>query len=158
MVLTPNGLAILDSLGVLDRIRDVCWLSEFRTYKNDRDETVRKTLIANESLYGYKNHRVWRKVLLDALLAMVAERGVRITWEARFEGVIREADHGNGDGVVEFKVNGQSHIANMLIGADGIYSTVRKYLDGDVGPEYTGVVGVLSHIRWDEVGMASRKL
>jgi 2-polyprenyl-6-methoxyphenol hydroxylase-like FAD-dependent oxidoreductase len=140
----------LDALGVLERIRDVCWLSEYRTFKNDRDETIRKSLIANESLYGYKNHRVWRRVLLDALLAMVDEQGVKITWEARFEGVVREGnDIDNSD--VEFKVNGESHFAGMLIGADGIYSTVRKYLDGDVGPEYTGIVGVLSHIRWDEV-------
>lgn len=146
VVLTPNGLSILDSLGVLSRVRHLCWLSEYRTFKNDQDETVRKFLIANESLYGYKNHRLWRKLLLDALLTAVEERRVRIQWEAKFEGVRREsADH------VTFVVNGREEMAGMLIGAAGIYSAVRRDLDPEVGPEYTGVAGALSHIRRDEV-------
>lgn len=146
IVLTPNGLAILDDLGILSRFKHLCWLSEYRTFKNDRDETVRKTVIANESLYGYKNHRVWRKTLLEALLAAVQERGVPIRWEAKFEKVVRESDDG-----VSFVVNGEETTASMLFGADGIYSSVRKYLGPGIGPEYTGVTGVLSHIRRDEV-------
>ncbi|KAK4947857.1 hypothetical protein LTR10_013365 [Elasticomyces elasticus] len=146
VVLTPNGLAVLDSFGVLSRFRHLCWLSEYRTFKNDRDETVRKTLIANESLYGYKNHRVWRKTILEALLAAVQERNVSIKWQARFEKVVREDDHG-----VSFTVNGGEETADMLFGADGIHSTVRKYLDFGASPEYTGVTSVLSHIKRDEV-------
>lgn len=146
VVLTPNGLKVLDTLGILDRFAHLCWLSEYRTFKNDRDETVRKTLIANEGLYGYKNHRVWRRVLLNTLLEMVKEKSVDIHWKSRFEGVVSE-----GEGYVVFRVNGQEEMAGMLIGADGIYSIIRKYLCPDVKPEYTGVLGVLSHIRWDAV-------
>lgn len=146
VILTPNGLKVLESLGVLARFAHLCWLSEYRTYKNDRDETVRKTLIANEGLYGYKNHRVWRRILLDVLLEMVSEKGIKILWKSKFEGVVSEAaDH------VVFKVNGQQETAGILVGADGIRSSVRNYLCPDVKPEYTGVLGVLSHIRWDAV-------
>ena len=146
VILTPNGLKVLDSLGILSRFAHLCWLSEYRTFKNDRDETVRKTLIANEGLYGYKNHRVWRRILLDVLLEMVKEKGVEIRWRSRFEGVVNE-----GEDRVVFKINGQEEVAGMLIGADGIHSNVRKYLCPDLKPEYTGVLGVLSHIRWDAV-------
>ena len=151
VVLTPNGLRILDDLGVLKRFAHLCWLSDYRTYKNDRGETIRKTLVANEELYGYKNHRVWRRILLETLLNMVEERGVIIHWQSRFEGVIDEGDTG-----VQFLVNGAEKTTGILAGSDGIYSTVRKYIDGDVQPEYTGIMGVLSHIRWDAVQWPSK--
>ena len=146
VVLTPNGLKILDSLGIFDTIRHKCWQSRYRTYRNDKDELVRKTLIANEELYGYTNHRIWRRSILEALLAAVNSKGVSIVWNAKFGGVIGET----GD-EVHFIVNGKEQHASMLIGADGIYSTVRKYLDPAVGPEYTGTMGVLAHIKWDDV-------
>lgn len=146
VVLTPNGLRVLDQLGILPRFAHLCWLSDYRTYKNDRGDTLRKTLIANEQLYGYKNHRVWRGVLLQTLLEMVEEKGVMIYWGAKFDQVLDEGVPG-----VRFRVNGEEKLAGMLIGADGIYSSVRKYIDPQIQPEYTGVVGVLSHIRWDAV-------
>ncbi|KAJ9604950.1 hypothetical protein H2200_010339 [Cladophialophora chaetospira] len=147
VILTPNGLSILDSLGILSRFREKCWLSEYRTYKNARDETTRKVLIANERLYGFRNHRVWRRTLLDALMEMVREKGVRIQWESRFEGVVREGE----DGVV-FRINGREETAGMLVGADGIHSSVRRYVTPEDGePEYTGIAGVLSHIPWNSV-------
>ncbi|OAG42189.1 hypothetical protein AYO21_03643 [Fonsecaea monophora] len=147
VVLTPNGLRVLDSLGVLAQISSKCWLSEYRTYKNERDETTRKTLITNEALYGYKNHRLWRRILVETMLAMVRERGVRVCWGARFEGVVNEDEGG-----VSFKVDGRVESVGMLIGADGIHSSVRKYVSpDDPGPEYTGVAGVLSHIPWNSV-------
>jgi len=77
---------------------------------------------------------------------MVKEKGVEIRWMSRFEGVVSE-----GEAHVVFRVNGQEEVAGMLVGADGIYSTVRRYICPDVKPEYTGVLGVLSHIRWDAV-------
>ncbi|KIX93888.1 uncharacterized protein Z520_10513 [Fonsecaea multimorphosa CBS 102226] len=147
VVLTPNGLRVLDSLGVLPRISSRCWLSEYRTYKNERDETTRKTLITNETLYGYKNHRLWRRILVETMLGMVRERGVRVCWGARFEGVVSEGEEG-----VTFNVDGRVESAGMLIGADGIHSSVRKYVNpDDPGPEYTGIAGVLSHIPWTSV-------
>lgn len=148
VILTPNGLRVLDLLGVLPRIASRCWLSEYRTFKNEDDVTTRKTLITSESLYGYANHRLWRKVLLETLLEMVRERGVRIVWQARFEGVVSESD---SQGVV-FSVNGEEVVAGMLFGADGIHSKVRKYVaPDDGGPEYTGIAGVISHIPWSDV-------
>ena len=146
VVLTPNGLKVLDSIGILNRIRHNCWQSRYRTYRNDKDELVRKTLVANEELYGYTNHRIWRRSLQDALLSAVNEKGVRIIWNAKFEYVVHEVQD-----EVHFMVNGKEHHAGLLIGADGIYSGVRKYLDPDAGPEYTGTMGVLAHIQWDDV-------
>jgi 2-polyprenyl-6-methoxyphenol hydroxylase-like FAD-dependent oxidoreductase len=141
VVLTPNGLSVLSALNVFDRIKSRCWKSEFRTYKNDKDETTRKALIANEELYGYKNHRLYRRLLLAEMKLMLDERHVPIIYEAKFEGILTD----NQDGV-KFQVDGKEENAAMLIGADGIYSSIRNFLCPGTIPEYTGVVGVLSHI------------
>ena len=72
---------------------------------------------------------------------MLEERHVPVTYEAKFEGVLTD----NQDGV-KFQANGKEEKAAMLIGADGIYSSVRAFLSPGTVPEFTGVVGVLSHI------------
>lgn len=146
VILTPNSLRVLDRLGVLARIKDRCYLSTHRTFKNDKDETIRKVLITNESLYGYRNHRIWRKLLLDEMRQMLTERGIKINYEARLDGIVNDSLFG-----VTFAVNDHPHQADMLIASDGIYSTVRKYLDPTIAPSYTGVVGVLAHIKRDDV-------
>lgn len=127
---------------MLVRIKDRCYISTYRTFKNDKDETVRKSLIANEALYGYSNHRLWRKVLLDEMKQMLAERHVLIKYESKFGGIVSDRTDG-----VTFLVDQVKHNASLLIGADGIYSSVRKHLAPDIVPEYTGMVGILSHIK-----------
>lgn len=146
VVLTPNGLRVLDALGVFSRIAPRCWKAEYRTFKNDRDETTRKTLIANEALYGYKNHRIWRRLLLAEMKLMLAERGVGVEYDSRFNGIVEERE----DRVV-FRVNDREESGGMLVGADGIFSSVRRYVAPGIVPEYTGVLGVLAHIRRDTV-------
>ena len=53
VVLTPNGLRVLDRLDVFARIADRCYISTHRTFKNDKDETVRKTVVAKPSSVSY---------------------------------------------------------------------------------------------------------
>ena len=77
---------------------------------------------------------------------MLRERGVQIHYDSRFDGIVDDNDHG-----VTFQINGATHHASMLVGADGIFSTVRRYLEPAVQPEYTGTVGALAHIRRDTV-------
>lgn len=146
VVLTPNGLHILKALGVYDQIKDICWQSQYRTYKNEQDVTTRKSLIAPEELYGFCNHRLYRRILLAELKRAVSAIGVEIKYETKFEGIVKDDNES-----VVFKINGQEQTADLLVGADGIYSSVRKYLWPDVEPEYTGTTGVLGHIRWDAV-------
>lgn len=142
VVLTPNGLQVLDRLGVLDRVKSRCYVSTHRTFKNDRDETVRKTLIADQALYGYTNHRVWRSILLDEMRQMLSERSISVQYDSKFTGIVSDTlDR------VEFRINDTTHSASLLVGADGIYSSVRKHLAPQVRPEYTGIVGILSHIK-----------
>ena len=142
IVLTPNGLRILDTLGILSRIQSRCYIATHRTFKNNRDETLRKTLVADESSYGYANHRVWRQVLLDEMKLMLQEQSVVIHYDSKFSSIVTD-DPSSG---VTFLINSIPCQASLLIGSDGIYSSVRDYLSPGVVPEYTGTIGILAHI------------
>ena len=167
VILTPNGLSVLSELGILQRIKSRCWTATHRTFRSDPgDRLVKKVRISGEELgYGFENHRCWRGVLVEELLRMVREKGLRIEWGCRFEGIVdgecEGGEVGVAEGAVKFRLSrsGSSEeqrstivaSADMLVGADGIYSSVRKYLDPDAKPIYTGTTGVLAHIRWDDV-------
>lgn len=142
VVLTPNGLHILDHLGVLPRIKDRCYTTTYRTFKNDQDETIRKVLVATTEQYGYSNHRVWRKVLLEEMKQMLSERCIQIQYDSKFNGIASDGMDG-----VTFRINAVSCKASLLIGSDGVHSSVRNYLAPDIEPEYTGTVGIMAHIK-----------
>ena len=145
-MLTPNGLKVLDHLGVFARIKDVCWSSNVRTFKNDRDETVRKSVVADEKVCGYMNHRLFRRVLLATMKGMLEEAGVPVTYHSKFEGITADSTSG-----ITFRINGREQHCAMLIGADGISSSVRKALEPNIVPEYTGTLGLIAHIHRDTV-------
>jgi 2-polyprenyl-6-methoxyphenol hydroxylase-like FAD-dependent oxidoreductase len=146
VILTPNGLRVLDRLGVLPRIQDRCYKAIYRIFKNREDETIRKTQISGESMYGYANHRIWRSWLLEGMKKMLAERSITIRYNAKFTGIISDSETG-----IDFKINDDSHHASLLIGMDGIYSTVRRYLAPEVKPQYTGTLGVIAHVKRSSV-------
>jgi 2-polyprenyl-6-methoxyphenol hydroxylase-like FAD-dependent oxidoreductase len=146
VLLSPNGLHVLDKLGVFERIKDRCWISTHRTLKDREDNTTRKTYIVNDA-YRYTNHRIWRRSLLDEMKAMLAERSTMVKYNSKFDGIVEESSEG-----VKYLINGDVHHASLLVGSDGIYSSVRtKYVATGVFPEYTGIVGILGHIRYDSV-------
>jgi 2-polyprenyl-6-methoxyphenol hydroxylase-like FAD-dependent oxidoreductase len=112
---------------------------------NDNDEITKKVAIGGID-FGYHNHRVWRGILLEEMRNMLKERSISIEYNSRFQGIVSDDDNG-----VSFLINESLHHASLLIGADGIYSTVRKHLAPDVVPEYTGLLGVLGHIKRSSV-------
>ncbi|GKZ22364.1 hypothetical protein AbraIFM66951_011527 [Aspergillus brasiliensis] len=137
----PNGCRVLDRLGVWEQVKARSYESESHTFKDAQANTTRKTNLATERLYGYKNHRIYRETLKQILRAAVKERKVPVEYESRFEGVVEDTTaHG-----VTFLINGRKEHASLLIGADGIHSTVRKHLT-EATPEYMGLACVYGHL------------
>lgn len=78
---------------------------------------------------------------------MLKERNVEIHFSSKFNGILSDtADDG-----VTFKINESICQASLLIGSDGVYSSVRKYLAPDVQPWYTGMMGIAGHARFDAI-------
>ncbi|KAL1846273.1 hypothetical protein Plec18167_005887 [Paecilomyces lecythidis] len=140
VTLTPNGLKVLDHLGIYERIAPKSYQRETFALKNAEGRKVRDVHVSTEALYGYKTCRMYRQLLLEELRAALKERGIPVEYGAKFEKVLEETTDG-----VTFRVNGRTDRASLLIGVDGIHSAVRKHLTSDL-PTYTGIACVYGHL------------
>jgi salicylate hydroxylase len=86
-----------------------------------------------EAQFGAPYYHAHRADLLDVLLGGVANTGFRLN--ARIEGFAQTADQ-----VTVTLADGTEVTGDVLIGADGIHSTVRGQLFGKELPRYTGNV------------------
>ena len=131
---SPNASRILHRLGLaneLDRhgVRPAAWHQ--RRWENGH--TLLRTPLGDDvvAAFGYPHYQIHRADLLAMLTAALpAERlhiGHRLTGFT---------DH--GDRVEAQFDNGARIAADMLVGADGIHSTVRNLLFGPEQPQFTG--------------------
>tara|TARA_R110002003_G_scaffold37_2_gene2132 strand:+ start:33131 stop:34360 length:1230 start_codon:yes stop_codon:yes gene_type:complete len=137
-MLSPNALRILDTLGIYDRLFPQGYNFETLEFKNYEQVTTDKYYLGNEKLYGYKALRIYRQTLLTELRAEAKQLQIPITYGVKFSHIISEDENG-----VSFAfTNGTKASADLLVGADGIHSTVRKYVAPSVVPEYSGQVAI----------------
>ena len=147
IMLSPNALRVLDEIGVYERIRNKEFHFEKLTFKDEHDETVDVYYFGHEQLYGYKAFRVYRQILIDELKLMLEERGIEVKYETKFTNIVVETLE-----KVEFAFeDGSVSTASLLIGADGVHSTLRKALCPTVKPKYLGFVGTTSAIQTFEL-------
>lgn len=138
VMLSPNALRVLDSVGVYKRVRDISLQFDVLTFKDIHDQTTDEYYFGSEKLYGYQAIRIMRKDLLDEMKVMLRERQIPIYYDSKLLTITSD-----GPDAVEFSfANGQAKSATLLIGADGIHSTVRQSFLPQVKPIYAGFMGV----------------
>ena len=124
--LQPAGVAALDRLGVGDRVRAVT--PPTRVFRLALDEAE----ILSPTTPGRPGYCV-RRGTLDPLLQDAAERaGAELRFRARVVELVREGDRVAG--VVVQTASGRETLrADLVVGADGMHSTVAKLVGA---PEY----------------------
>ena len=125
LVLAPNAVRLLRRLGVMDRLRDravpldIGW--EFRRWEDGRVLSAENLAGSCERLYGERTYTVHRADLLDAIGGAVPPGTVRLgkrCTSVTVDGADRGADVRRRERVD----------ADVVIGADGVHSTVRGAL------------------------------
>ncbi|EME42183.1 FAD dependent oxidoreductase-like protein [Dothistroma septosporum NZE10] len=149
VMLSPNALRTLDAIGIYSKIKGKGYHFRDLTFRNNQHKLLDAYEMGNADKFGYDALRVYRQVLLDETKAMVQAAGIEIVYEAKFSHVILEHDNG----VTFAFTNGEQKTADLLIGADGIHSTVRKYMVPDVKPTFSKFMAVTcaiptSAIKW----------
>lgn len=132
LALAPNGVAALDLIGAGDAVRDIAVpISKMTMGVGDKK-------ISLPSLSDMPPLQVVDRGELHRVLHMHAvEDGVPVEYGKRLVGADQD-----GDGVTARFADGSTARADVLIGADGIRSTVRRLIDPDApGPDYTGMLG-----------------
>ncbi|KAI2468616.1 kynurenine 3-monooxygenase [Annulohypoxylon bovei var. microspora] len=126
IMLSPNVLRVLDSVGVCKRVCD-------NSLQFDNTDKY---------YFGYEAIRIMRKELLDEMKAMLRERHIPIHYESKLTTIT------NGPNKGDFTFpNGQTASAPILIGANGIHSTVCGTFLPEVRPIYAGFMGINSVVK-----------
>jgi 2-polyprenyl-6-methoxyphenol hydroxylase-like FAD-dependent oxidoreductase len=133
LALAPNGLAALDVLGAGDAVRAV-GLPVGATRMTIADADLGRL----PALEGVEPMRMVRRGALHRILREAAvTAGAQHSYGRRLVAVEE-----SGRGITAVFEDGGTLTADVLIGADGVRSTVRSLIDPDApGPRYTGLLG-----------------
>jgi 2-polyprenyl-6-methoxyphenol hydroxylase-like FAD-dependent oxidoreductase len=133
---SSNAARVLLKLGLGAALKKVATYPEGRDYRGwDDGERLYYTPLGQraEAHFGAPYYAAHRADLLDVLLSGLGQHGFRLG--SRIERVDQDKA-----GVTITLADGSSESGDILIGADGIHSTVRAQLFGKELPRYTGNV------------------
>lgn len=143
LMLAPNALRLLDSLGLYQQLRSRGFNFSTVEFRDEADTMNDKWQMGNRDKYGYDALRITRPVFLDVLRAAVDERGIEVKYGARYSHVVEETQDG-----VTFQLGDGTQIqATILVGADGVYSEVRKSIAPSAEPIYSGTLALIATIK-----------
>lgn len=140
LALAPNGVAALDLLGAGDAVRAIALpVAGSRLSVGGREHIL--PVLADQPPLQVVDRGELHRVLHDHAVSA----GVPFTYDKRLVDVDEHAD-----GVTARFTDGTTATADILIGADGIRSTVRGLIDPAApGPGYTGMLGFGARIAYD---------
>ncbi|KAF9982673.1 hypothetical protein BGZ65_002601, partial [Modicella reniformis] len=130
MTLGPSILPVFEQLGLFDELQKISVPCYSTDYYNDQLEKLGSIdLAGHKELLGYNNVIFARPKLYDLMLSRVPAH--RISHEKK----ILHTEERQGRVLIHC-VDGTSYAGDILVGADGAYSTVRqdlykRLLDGD---------------------------
>jgi len=143
LMLAPNALRILDSLGLYQQLRRRGFNFSTVEFRDQKDTVNDRWQMGNRDRYGYDALRITRPAFLDVLRAAVDERCIKVKYSARYSHIVEETQ----DGVTFQLGDGTRLKAGILVGADGVYSEVRKSIAPTLEPIYSGNLALLATTR-----------
>ncbi|HEX8259255.1 MAG TPA: FAD-dependent monooxygenase [Rubrobacteraceae bacterium] len=130
--LTANATKALNGLGLTDALRGIgipIGVAEIRAWRGEVLSRI-PTWQLDEKM-GARSAAVHRADLQGALLRELGDEAVRL-------GAACRGFEQDGEGVRAFFDDGSEERADLLVGADGLRSTIRRGLLGDGNPRYAG--------------------
>ncbi|OJD24681.1 hypothetical protein ACJ73_03955 [Blastomyces percursus] len=140
ITLSPNALRILDKLGVYGRVCDKGYHFDTLAF-SDGDGAIKDVYyFGSEKLYGYRGFRIMRQLLISEMKLMLREYGIQIHFNKQFIKVIKDSEK---EVAIEF-ADESVESSDIVVGADGIHSAIRKHIVPDVKPVYSGLMAINS--------------
>ncbi|OCL11130.1 FAD/NAD(P)-binding domain-containing protein [Glonium stellatum] len=147
LMLSPNAIRVMEDIGLYERVKDKGYLFESIAFKDAEEKTTGVYYLGHEKLYGYQCLRLHRQVLLEELKAIIQEINVPIVYGKKFSSIVSETSEG-----VTFRFDDDTTAtADMVIGADGIYSTVRQYIAPGTTANFSGLLALTCALQKKDV-------
>lgn len=158
IMLTPNAVAALGALGAMDRVRPLAvepQQARSRHFQTGETLGVRPVAGAYEPAHGHPMYNIHRADLHRALAETLRDVGGTGV-ELRLGHALSDVRIGGRAVEVRF-TNGLTYQGDVLIGADGIRSVVRRNgLGLDQPPRFTGMVAWRGLVPLDRLPEALR--
>lgn len=129
--LRPSTMDQFRKLGIFDDIAAVTSPSDYFEILTARGDRIAMEEWPEKEAFGVSTHFVHRGDFIDALLGVLPSGMVKLNH--RLSEIID-----NGDGATAVFENGARVNADMIVGADGIRSQVRKHLFSNKPPVFAG--------------------
>ncbi|KAK1763648.1 FAD-dependent urate hydroxylase [Phialemonium atrogriseum] len=149
VMLSPNALRVLDALGLYGSVKTKGYNFETLEYRDVAGNILETYEFGGENKYGYRGLRIYRHVLIDELVAALKEKEIVVRYGVKFSHVIED-----GPERVTFAfTNGTTESAALLVGADGIHSTVRRHLYPDLQTKFIGMAGITAAVPTSQLNL-----
>src|SRR5215471_18739821 len=132
--IAPNGMRVLNALGLADRVRAAGVTSSTFVFRNQQGKVIAQIGVSGSG-YGVT---IMRAALHQILLDEIARQRVPIEYGKRLCAIEHE-----GKVVVARFEDGSVERGDMLLAVDGVHSRARALiLPGYASPRYTGFLGI----------------
>lgn len=133
--ISPNGAVVLEALGLGSAMRKAGMVSEAVELRDGLDDG----LVARMEMARLRPRHLWRLVHRADLISLLHEGALEAGVELRLLQRIERVDL-LPDGAVLTTAQGAEIRPSVVIGADGLHSVVRRALEGESQPFFTGQV------------------
>lgn len=142
VMLSPNALQVLDALGIYDKIKTKGYNFDQLHFKDSSEHLIETYEFGSQRKYGFNGLRIYRYVLIDALVEELRATGIAVVYGKKFSHVVKDTPEG---ATLAF-TDGTTETTSLLVGADGIHSKVRRHLYPDLEPKFTGMTGITAAV------------
>ncbi|KAF3769705.1 putative salicylate hydroxylase [Cryphonectria parasitica EP155] len=142
VMLSPNALRVLHALDLYNKVKSKGYNFNTLEYKDGPGNLLETYEFGSQEKYGFQALRVYRHVLIDTLVEELKEKGISVIFGKKFSHVVKDEENG----VTFAFTDGTTETAQLLVGADGIHSKVRRHLYPDLEPQFIHMAGITAAV------------